>query len=75
MHRVSHIAHVSFVGITACHRFVAYHGGDTLVVFALFQAATMAPFGLAASNFGAIAVSAASFHGVISTIGGAAVER
>lgn len=81
MHRISHIALVSFIGITACHSIVAYQGSEPLVVFALFQAATMAMFGLAVSNFGAIAMqpmgaiagSAASLQGVISTIGGAAV--
>ncbi len=81
MHRISHIALISFIIITGCHAFVAYHGPEPLVVFALFQAATMATFGLAVSNFGAIAMqpmgaiagSAASLQGVISTIGGAAV--
>ena len=81
MHRISHVALISFIVIAACHSFVAYHGPESLVVFALFQAATMATFGLAVSNFGAIAMqpmgaiagSAASLQGVISTIGGAAV--
>lgn len=81
MHRISHIALISFIAITACHTLVAYYSGESLVVFALFQAATMATFGLAASNFGAIAMqpmgaiagSAASLQGVVSTIGGAVV--
>ena len=81
MHRISHIALLSFIAITITHAVVAHQGGEPLVVFALFQAATMATFGLAVSNFGAIAMqpmgaiagSAASLQGVISTIGGAAV--
>ena len=81
MHRIAHVALSSFVVITACHTLVAYSGGETLVIFALFQAATMAAFGLATSNFGAIAMqpmgeiagSAASLQGVISTIGGVVV--
>lgn len=81
MHRISHIALISFIVITACHALVASRGDEPLVVFALFQAATMAAFGLAVSNFGAIAMqpmgaiagSAASLQGVVSTIGGAAV--
>jgi MFS transporter, DHA1 family, multidrug resistance protein len=80
MHRISHTALIAFIVITAVHATVAYHG-ESLLTFALFQAATMASFGLAVSNFGAIAMqpmgaiagSAASIQGVISTIGGAAV--
>ena len=80
MHRISHTALIAFIVLTAAHATVAYHG-ETLLTFALFQAGTMACFGLAVSNFGAIAMqpmgaiagSAASIQGVISTIGGAAV--
>ena len=81
MHRISHFALVSFVAITLTHTVVAWTGRDTILVFTLFQAATMATFGLAVSNFGAIAMqpmgaiagSAASIQGVMSTVGGAAV--
>lgn len=81
MHRMSHIALVAFIGVTALHAIIAYHGTESLRSFTMLQSATMACFGLAVSNFGAIAMqpmgaiagSAASIQGVISTIGGAAV--
>jgi DHA1 family bicyclomycin/chloramphenicol resistance-like MFS transporter len=81
MHRMSHIALLAFIGITALHAMLAYHGTESLLTFAVLQSATMACFGLAVANFGAIAMqpmgglagSAASIQGVISTIGGAAV--
>jgi DHA1 family bicyclomycin/chloramphenicol resistance-like MFS transporter len=81
MHRIGHAALVTFVAVTALHAAIAYRGAESLVTFALLQSATMACFGLAASNFGAIAMqpmgaiagSAASIQGVISTIGGALV--
>jgi DHA1 family bicyclomycin/chloramphenicol resistance-like MFS transporter len=81
MHRISHIALVSFIVITAVHATVAYQGTENVLTFALLQSLTMGCFGLAVSNFGAIAMqpmgaiagSAASIQGVISTIGGAAV--
>jgi DHA1 family bicyclomycin/chloramphenicol resistance-like MFS transporter len=81
MHRISHAALVTFIVVTALHAAIAYRGTESLVTFALLQSVTMACFGLAVSNFGAIAMqpmgaiagSAASIQGVISTIGGAAV--
>lgn len=81
MHRISHIALTAFILISFVHSLAAWAGRDTLIVFSLFQAATMASFGLAVSNFGAIAMqpmgkiagSAASVQGVVSTVGGAAV--
>ena len=81
MHRIAHAALVTFVVVTAVHAGIAHRGAESLVTFALLQSATMACFGLAASNFGAIAMqpmgaiagSAASIQGVISTIGGAVV--
>ena len=81
MHRISHYALAGFIGITLVHTIVAWSGYESIVVFTLFQAATMAGFGLAVSNFGAIAMqpmgaiagSAASIQGVVSTVGGAAV--
>jgi DHA1 family bicyclomycin/chloramphenicol resistance-like MFS transporter len=81
MHRVSHAALVVFIVITAIHAAVSSHGTEGLLTFALLQSLTMACFGLAVSNFGAIAMqpmgavagSAASIQGVLSTIGGAAV--
>ncbi len=81
MHRVSHTALIAFIATTAVHAFVAFLGLETIVTFAVLQSVTMACFGLAVSNFGAIAMqpmgkiagSAASLQGVISTIGGALV--
>ena len=81
MHRVSHAALLGFIVVTAVHTGVAFFGHETIVTFAVLQSATMACFGLAVSNFGAIAMqpmgalagSAASLQGVISTIGGAVV--
>jgi MFS transporter, DHA1 family, multidrug resistance protein len=81
MHRIAHVALMAFVVVTALHAAITYRGPESLITFALLQSATMACFGLAASNFGAIAMqpmgaiagSAASLQGVISTIGGAAV--
>ena len=81
MRRISHSALIGFIFVTAIHAGVAYSGDERLVTFAIFQSLTMACFGLATSNFGAIAMqpmgsiagSAASIQGVISTIGGAAV--
>jgi DHA1 family bicyclomycin/chloramphenicol resistance-like MFS transporter len=81
MHRMAHIALVAFIGVTGLHAALAYGGTESLLRFAVLQSATMACFGLAVSNFGAIAMqpmgaiagSAASIQGVISTIGGAAV--
>jgi DHA1 family bicyclomycin/chloramphenicol resistance-like MFS transporter len=78
MHVISHSALIGFIVVTAAHSLVAWTGHDNLVVFTLMQALTMACFGLATSNFGAIAMqpmgaiagSAASLQGVISTIGG-----
>jgi len=81
MHVISHSALIGFILVTGTHVVIAYSGHDTLVVFTVMQSLTMACFGLATSNFSAIAMqpmgsiagSAASLQGVISTIGGAAV--
>lgn len=79
MRRVSHGALLGFVIFSAIHAAFAVSGRESLPIFALFQALTMASFGLAVSNFNAIAMhhmaaiagSAASVQGVITTIGGA----
>jgi MFS transporter, DHA1 family, multidrug resistance protein len=81
MHAISHTALVVFILVTSIHAAIAWSGAETLLTFAILQAITLACFPLAASNFGAIAMqpmgaiagSAASLQGVISTIGGAAV--
>jgi DHA1 family bicyclomycin/chloramphenicol resistance-like MFS transporter len=79
MRRVSHGALVGFVLFSGTHLAVALGGRETLVSFILLQALTMGCFGLAASNFNAIAMhhmaaiagSAASVQGVITMVGGA----
>lgn len=81
MHLISHTALITFILITALHALIVLLGYESVVTFTVMQALTMACFGLAVSNFGAIAMqpmgaiagSAASLQGVISTIGGAAV--
>jgi len=79
MRLVSHSALLGFVTISAVHALIAASGHESLVRFAVLQALTMGCFGLAASNFnaiamqhmGAIAGSAASVQGVMTMIGGA----
>jgi DHA1 family bicyclomycin/chloramphenicol resistance-like MFS transporter len=81
MHLISHVALVAFIFIAAVHTSIAWSGHETLATFTVLQALSLACFGLATSNFGAIAMqpmgamagSAASLQGVISTIGGAAL--
>lgn len=77
--RVSHGALVGFIVLSAIHLAVALSGRETLVTFAVLQAATMFCFGMVGSNFGAMAMeplgriagTASSVQGFVSTIGGA----
>jgi DHA1 family bicyclomycin/chloramphenicol resistance-like MFS transporter len=79
MRRVSHGALLGFVLFAGAHLAVALSARETLVSFTVLQALTMGCFGLAASNFNAIAMnrmaaiagSAASVQGVITMVGGA----
>lgn len=79
MRKVSHWALIGFIAFAAVHAVVAKTGRETLLTFALLQAAMMFCFGLVMSNFGAIAMeplghvagAAASIQGFITTIGGA----
>jgi DHA1 family bicyclomycin/chloramphenicol resistance-like MFS transporter len=81
MHQISHVALIAFIVVTTSHALLAWTMGEGVVTFAVLQALTMACFGLAVSNFGAIAMqpmgaiagSAGAVQGVISTIGGALV--
>jgi MFS transporter, DHA1 family, multidrug resistance protein len=81
MHVISHVALASFLLVTGAHSVFAYFDDEGVLSFALFQAVTMACFSLSVSNFGAIAMqpmgaiagSASSVQGVISTIGGALI--
>jgi DHA1 family bicyclomycin/chloramphenicol resistance-like MFS transporter len=81
MHMISHTALIGFILVSATHVGIAWSGHETLVTFTVLQALSLGCFGLATSNFGAIAMqpmgaiagSAASLQGVISTIGGGAL--
>jgi DHA1 family bicyclomycin/chloramphenicol resistance-like MFS transporter len=78
---ISHSALAAFIVIAGIHLVVAAAGGESLVVFIVLQALLMACFGLATSNFsamamenmGAIAGRASSLQGFISTLGGALI--
>lgn len=78
---LSHSALTGLILIAGIHLIVAWIGGEHLVVFALLQAAMMACFGLAASNFSAMAMenmghiagTASSGQGFVSTLGGAVI--
>ena len=79
--RISHSALVGLILIAGIHLLVAEIGVETLWSFALLQALMMACFGLATSNFsamamermGAIAGTASSLQGFVTTLGGALV--
>lgn len=78
---ISHTALAGFIIVAALHLTVAALGGESLLVFIVLQALLMACFGLATSNFsamamenmGAIAGRASSLQGFISTLGGAVI--
>ena len=77
--RVSHSALLAFVAIAGLHLLIAAAGGETVPVFLLAQAATLASFALAGSNFGAMAMepvghiagTASSIQGAIASVAGA----
>ena len=79
--RVSHSALCGFVAVTCTHFALAVAGHDTLPVFATLQIATMFCFGLAMSNFGAMAMeplgayagTGASVQGFLTTVAGALI--
>jgi DHA1 family bicyclomycin/chloramphenicol resistance-like MFS transporter len=81
MRRISHLALLIFILVTALHAGVALLGLERIWTFVLFQAVTMACFSLSVSNFGAMAMEpvgavagiGASLQGFISTFGGALV--
>ncbi len=78
---ISHSALVGFIVFAVLHLAFALSGTDTLLSFVLVQAAMMACFGLAASNFssmamenmGDIAGTASSLQGFVMTLGGALI--
>jgi MFS transporter, DHA1 family, multidrug resistance protein len=79
MRRVSHTAVICFVCFAGVHALIALMGRETEMTFIGFQACIMGTFALAASNFssiameplGAIAGSASSSQGFITSLGGA----
>jgi DHA1 family bicyclomycin/chloramphenicol resistance-like MFS transporter len=81
MRSVAHGALLGYIAFNAIHAVICATGHESLFTFAVFQAGTMGCFGLAASNFSAIAMfhmgrlagSASSVQGLISMVGGALI--
>ena len=77
--RILLAALAAFTGFAALHLAVALTFGESIWVFVILQAATMACFGLVGANAGALAMeplghiagTASSFQGVLTTVGGA----
>ncbi len=53
---ISHSSVAILITVAASHLVIARFGGESLIVFAVLQAITMACFGLATSNFSAMAM-------------------
>lgn len=78
---ISHSAIVALIATSAVHLLLVLFGHETLLTFAMLQALTLGFFGLAASNFSAMAMNpmghiagtAASVQGFSSVTGGAAL--
>ena len=78
---ISHSALAGLIVIAAVHLGVGLMGLESLPLFIVLQALLMACFGLAASNFSAMAMEnmggiaglASSFQGFVSTLGGALI--
>src|SRR4051795_7096618 len=81
LRRVGHSAALAFVAVTAIHAAVALAGFETLPLFILLQATTMACFAFTSSNLGTLAMehmapiagTASSVQGVIGTVGAAVI--
>ncbi|MFL6764769.1 MAG: multidrug effflux MFS transporter [Sphingomicrobium sp.] len=81
LRRVGHSAAVAFMLVTAAHAAVALAGLETLPVFIVLQALTMACFAFTSSNLGTLAMehmapiagTASSVQGVIGTVGAAII--
>lgn len=79
--RISHTALSALILFAAIHLAIAFSGHETLWSFAILQALMMASFGLATSNFSAMAMermgeiagTASSLQGFVSTMGGAVI--
>ncbi|HEY6452113.1 MAG TPA: multidrug effflux MFS transporter [Steroidobacteraceae bacterium] len=81
MRRISHAALLAYIAVALVHVLVSALGHEQLWTFVALQAATMACFSLAVSNFGAMAMEplgaiagvGASLQGFTTTCGGALV--
>ena len=81
LRRVGHSAALAFMVVTALHAAVALGGLESLPVFILFQATTMACFAFTSSNLGTLAMehmapiagTASSVQGVVGTVGAALI--
>ena len=81
LRRVGHGGAVGFAAFTLVHALVAAAGGETLVLFVVFQGLAMACFAFTSANLstlamehmGPIAGTASSVQGVVGTIGGALI--
>jgi len=81
LRRVGHSAALAFVAVTGIHAAVALAGLESLPLFIVFQAVTMACFAFTSSNLGTLAMehmapiagTASSVQGVVGTVGAAAI--
>lgn len=79
--RISHSALAMMIVLAAIHVAIAASGNETIWSFAILQALTMACFGLANTNFSAMAMermghiagTASSLQGFVATLGGAVI--
>ena len=81
LRRVGHTAALAFMVVTAIHAAVALAGYESLPVFIVLQALTMACFAFTSSNLGTLAMehmahiagTASSVQGVVGTVGAALI--
>jgi len=81
MRRISHLALMCYLGVTALHLAVALMGMESVTSFVMLQSLAMGSFALVAPNFGALAMEplgavagvGASVQGFVTTCGGAVV--
>jgi DHA1 family bicyclomycin/chloramphenicol resistance-like MFS transporter len=78
---VGHGGAAAFAAVTVVHASIGALGGETLIVFIVFQGLAMACFAFTSSNIGTLAMehmgpiagTASSVQGVVGTIGGATI--
>ena len=81
LRRVGHTAALAFMAVTAMHAAIALAGLESLGVFIVLQALTMACFAFTSSNLGTLAMehmapiagTASSVQGVVGTVGAALI--